>query len=86
MFCDAVCKQRAYRRRRAGLAEWEWSVNDALRGRVPLAGETRSESQWRAERDELYAIRLALRLRPGGGTVVIDGREVTVIDPILGAP
>ena len=39
-----------------------------------------------AERDELYAIRLALRLRPGGGTVVIDGREVTVIDPILGAP
>ena len=51
-----------------------------------MGGDTRADVERRESREEVAAIRLALRLRPGGGTVAIDGREFTVIDPILGAP
>ena len=43
VFCNAICKQRAYRRRRAGLAEWQFNFTYGLRGRVSMADETQAE-------------------------------------------
>lgn len=43
-FCSAACRQKAYRRRKAGRPE-DYRVKSAKRGPVPLDGETARERE-----------------------------------------
>jgi len=63
-FCSPSCRQRAYRRRHAGVGEDAYQAG-ARRGRVPLKAKTHAEEreQWNAIIRELRATRLQLQLR-----------------------
>ena len=46
-----------------------------------MADETRAETERRESREWGAAVLTALRVvGPGGGTVIVDGHEVTVLD------